>query len=785
MTDGVGTDTSTPTRFQVEVRGTVQGVGFRPFVYLLAGELGLDGWVRNVDGRVEIQVDGPRARLDEFVVRLRSDAPPVARVETIGVAHLPATPAPANSGFVILESASDTPGGQRWFPPDIAVCDNCAAEMLDPDDRRHRYPFINCTNCGPRATIIDDLPYDRRYTVMRAFPLCQACRREYEDPTDRRFHAEPIACPDCGPQLAYRPSADANIQFTAESALAAAIADLASGRIVAVKGLGGYQLACDATDEDAVRRLRERKHRWAKPLAVMTPDLAAAEDLAHVSDPELELVTSSARPIVLMEAKAGSHLAAAVCAGNPRVGLFLPYTPMHHLLVGGFGRPVVLTSGNLSDEPIAIDDSDALLRLGQIADSFLTNNRQIRARYDDSVTRVVRGSRAIIRRARGYAPTPMALPFPAREPLLATGAHLKHTFALALGDRAWIGPHTGDLEDAATHDAFTWNLNHLARLQALEPVVVAHDLHPGYLSTQYAVANFSQEQRIGIQHHHAHVAACAAEHGLRDEVIGVAFDGIGLGDDATLWGGEILIADLLDYSRFARFGLAPMPGGDAAVRKPYRMALGYLFGAEGPNAGEAGLSAQVRDQASPFLDGLDPREVEIVRTQVARGLNAPLTSSAGRLFDAASSLLGLCDVAAFEAQAAIELETAADQRESGELPWELRRCDGLWVYDPRPTLAALITGRADSINIGALAARFHNTVIAVTTALCLEARKERGLNTVCLSGGVLQNQWLAARLPASLEGEGFEVYMGEEIPVNDGGISYGQAAIAAARLQGR
>ncbi len=783
----------------------VQGVGFRPFVYRLARELGLDGVVWNAAGRVQIEAAGSEPDLDRFAARLASDAPPRARVERVVVRALVAgerTPAPG-VGFSIEESVASS-SSVRLFPPDIATCDDCIRELFDPLDRRYRYPFINCTNCGPRATIIDELPYDRAQTSMREFPLCEACTAEYRDPADRRFHAEPVACRTCGPRLAYRRTGDTAPTQREEAALTATVADLAAGRILAVKGLGGYHLACDATDPAAVGRLRDRKRRWAKPFAVMVRDVGAARLLARVSHAEERLLLSPARPIVLVEALGDppQPLAAGVANGNRRIGLFLPYTPLHHLLLEAVGRPIVLTSGNLADEPLVTDDAEALVRLAGLADAFLAHDRQIRARYDDSVSRVVgRGRTAresIIRRGRGYAPDPVRLPveWPAGEAALAVGAELKHTFALVAGSRAHIAPHIGDLEDLATHRAFEDNLAHLERLLALEPGWTVHDLHPAYLSTQYAVSHFPAARRIGVQHHHAHVASCAAEHGVTGPFIGVAYDGLGMGDDRTFWGGEILVADLVGYRRVARFGRAPMPGGASAVKRPYRMALGYLFGAEmdgGGGAGGAGaaaaasaddrrFAAAVADGlASSFLARLDPREVEVVRVQVARGLNAPVASSAGRLFDAASSLLGLRDVAEFEAQAAIDLEMAADPGVRGHLPYRIARRDGLLVYDPRPTLLALLDGLAAGVSPGKLAGRFQGTILAVTRELCADTRRATGLGVVCLSGGVFQNTWLAESLVRRLSLDGFEVHINELVPVNDGGIAYGQAAVGAAR----
>jgi hydrogenase maturation protein HypF len=781
----------------IEVRGVVQGVGFRPFVWRLATELELDGSVVNRAGQVVIEVVGPVEAVEDFAGRLVSDAPPRARVEAVEVTESDRDIEPG-AGFTIEESEA-VASTERLFPPDIATCDDCLAELFDPADRRYRYPFTNCTNCGPRATIIDDLPYDRARTSMREFPLCAVCDAEYRDPANRRFHAEPVACPDCGPQLSYRRPGDAAPAAHREEALAMALADLRAGRIVAVKGLGGYHLACDATDPAAVARLRDRKHRWAKAFAVMVGDLPAARALADMSPEEEALLTSPARPIVLVERRGGTvapgaaPLADGVVAADPgrvaalnrRVGLFLPYTPLHHMLLEGMGRPIVLTSGNLSDEPLATDDAEALERLAGIADSFLQHDREIRARYDDSVTRVVDGRESLIRRGRGYAPEPLDMPVATPATLLAVGAELKHTFTLARGSRAYVAPHTGDLEDLLTHRAFETNLSHLKRLLDIEPEYVVHDLHPGYLSTQYAVTQFTESRRIGVQHHHAHVASAAAEAGIGTaEFIGVAFDGLGMGDDGTFWGGEVLVATLASYRRVGRFGRAPMPGGALAVKKPYRMALGYLLAAEAfePEGSPAGPGPIDPELTRAFIERLDPREVEVVRVQLARSLNAPVASSAGRLFDAAASLLGIRDVAEYEAQAAIELELLAEEVSLEPLPYRLVRHDGLLIYDPRPTIRALLEGRANGTATPTLAARFQETIAAVSRELVGEIGRVTGLRTAVLSGGVFQNQWLATTLVRRLSGDGFEVYTNQEVPANDGGISYGQAAVAAARL---
>ncbi len=763
---------------RLEVHGTVQGVGFRPFVHRLATTLGLDGRVCNVGGHVVVEAAGDAAALAQLAQRLHTDAPAHARVVRVVTSILPLRVVPPGAGFRVEASTAD-PGAERDLPPDLATCDDCLAELFDPANRRYRYPFLNCAACGPRATIIDDLPYDRERTAMSAFPMCPACAAEYADPADRRFHAEPVACPDCGPRLAWLPGGRSG-----EEALRAAVAVIATGGVVAVKGLGGYQLVCDATQESAVRTLRARKHRESKPFAVMVGDLAAVRELCATSPEEERLLTSAARPVVLaaVQPAAQATLASTVAPALHRLGVFLPATPLHHLLLAELARPLVVTSGNRSDEPIAIDDDDALDRLASIADGFLVHDRAIRARYDDSVAVVADGVPTVVRRARGYAPAPLPLRSTARRPLLAVGAELKHTFALGIGDRALVGPHTGDLEDADTLAAFETNLAHLCRLEGVEPQVVAHDLHPGYLSTQHAVAHFAEPARVPVQHHHAHVASCAAEHGVSGPFIGVAYDGLGLGDDGTLWGGEVLVADLRGYRRVGRFGRAPLPGGAAAVRRPARMALGYLFGGE-PLGGAVPDGDGVRD----FLDRLDPREVEVVRTLVARRLNSPVASSAGRLFDAAAALLGVRDDARYEGEAAMLLEAAADPDVTGELPWRLAAdaaMPEIAVYDPLPTLAAVAAAAATGTRVAAVAARFHRTVAAATVTLCEHARRAGGPPLVCLSGGVFQNQLLLGQVTAGLRGAGFDVLVNHEVPTNDGGISYGQAAVAAALTGG-
>ncbi|PWI13201.1 carbamoyltransferase HypF [Streptomyces sp. Act143] len=760
----------TVRRFQVE--GIVQGVGFRPFVYRTAAELGLDGWVANVNGHVEGEVAGPRRAVEEFAVRLRTDAPALARVRRVRLTDSPGRPS-YREGFRVRHSAPRaTDTTPREIPPDAATCAACLAELRDPHDRRHRYPFINCTDCGPRATIIEDLPYDRVRTTMRRFPMCPACAAEYTDPGDRRFHAEPVACPVCGPRLAWG-------ELRGEDALRAAVKTVDEGGIVAVKGLGGYQLVCDAGDSAAVAELRRRKRRPAKPFAVMVGGLDAVASLARCGASERTALTSPERPVVLLARRRWRGtvppLAREVHPGLNQVGLFLPTTGLHHLLLDGLSRPLVVTSGNLTDEPIAVDDTEAARTLASVADGFLTHDRPIRSRYDDSVVQFTGRTRITVRRARGLAPAPLRLAV--REPVAGVGAQLKHTVTLAADGRAHLGPHTGDLADLATYDAFVATYEHLKRLTGIEPRVLAHDPHPGYLSTQWAEAQ--SLRRMPVQHHHAHVAACAAEHGVRGPFLGVAYDGLGLGDDGTLWGGEILVADLSGYRRVGRFATAPLPGGDAAVRHPSRTALGHLLGGE-----TLGFPRPYPWLTRPFTDRLDPAEVAAVSAMIARDVNCPRASSAGRLFDTVASLLGLCDRVSYEGEAAVRLEAAAGGTCAVPLAHRVVRESGLWVYDPAPTLADLLRRRLDGEPVELLAAAFHATLATVTGELVARAVAQGAPRTVCLGGGCFVNRRLLTEVERRLRAQGLRVLVGGQVPVGDGGISYGQAAVAAARLAG-
>ena len=756
-------------RKEIRVEGVVQGVGFRPFVYSLATSLGLGGHVGNdVDG-VFAEVEGSAVTVGEFLDRLRRQAPPLARIDRLIARPIPPT---GSRAFVIAPSPV---GGERraLVTADSATCADCLRELADPADRRYRYAFINCTNCGPRFTIVRDIPYDRPHTTMSAFAMCSRCAAEYHDPADRRFHAQPVCCPDCGPRLSLL-DADGT-PFTRGDAVSATAALLQRGLIVAVKALGGYHLAVIAGNASAAAALRARKHREDKPFAVMVPDLAAARTLCEVDDAAERLLVGVRRPIVLLPRLPGAAMpiAPAVAPGNRQLGLMLPYTPLHHLLLKAAAAPIVLTSGNVSDEPIVYRDEDAVGRLRGIADAYLVHDRAISVRVDDSVVRVWRGRETVLRRARGYAPEPLRVADRFPRPVLACGAELKSTFCLAKGQHAFVSQHLGDLENAETLLSFTEAIAHFGRLFDIVPQVVAHDLHPEYLSTKYA-AELAGVDLVGVQHHHAHVASCLTDNSEPGPVIGVAFDGTGYGPDGTVWGGELLIADLASFERAGLLEPVPMPGGMAAIRQPWRMAAAYLTAAH-PDGPPASLAVRARNAA----------RWDAVLAMTQRGINSPMTSSAGRLFDAVAALLGVRDEVSYEGQAAIELEQLADPAEKSSYPAPLTGDALLRIKGPE-----LVAAAAEDLATGAerpvVAARFHNGLAAAVVAACGRLRDERGLNVVALSGGVFQNLLLTEKLVTGLEHARFRVLQHSRVPCNDGGISLGQAAVAAARdRQGR
>lgn len=740
------------------MRGTVQGVGFRPFVHRRATALGLTGWVSNDGEGVLIEVEGDLGSLDHLELDLSSQPPPLARVDAVEASPLPLS---GHVGFVIRP----TSGSAHVDVPvsaDAAPCAACLDELADPANRRFGYPFINCTDCGPRLTIVTDVPYDRPSTTMAAFRMCAPCQREYDDPVDRRFHAQPNACAACGPQLRWRSGSEA---VDGPAAVTAAAACLRAGGTIGIKGVGGYHLACDATSSSAVAELRARKRRPAKPLAVMVADEAAARGLVELSLVAAAALTSTQRPVLLAPLRKPAAIDPQVAPGLAELGVMLPSSPLHVLLLGAVDRPLVMTSGNLVDEPIAHDDADALARLGPLVDGLLTHDRVIHVPVDDSVVRVVSADRLqLVRRARGWTPRPLYLPVAADRTVLAVGAQLKSTVALAREHSLVVSQHLGDVENWSTHVSFVRAIEHLSRLARTAPDLVVHDLHPDYPSTAWAAR--SGLPSLAVQHHHAHIASCLVEHGRSSPVLGIAFDGTGLGTDGTLWGGELLIADLTGFRRVGHLLPVPLPGGDAAVREPWRMALSWLEASIGPDAA-ARWGASVDDRA-PAVLGL------------VRSGSQPLTSSAGRLFDAVSALLGVRSRVSYEGQAAAELEAVARLGGPGGGAYELPSSEG--VLDPRPLLAGLWHGLQRGAPVEQLAADFHVGLSSGVAALAVTVAADAGVDTVALSGGVFQNALLSDLLSASLRAAGLQVLLHEQVPPNDGGISTGQAAIAAASL---
>jgi hydrogenase maturation protein HypF len=755
------------------LRGVVQGVGFRPFVHATATGLRLSGEVHNESGGLVVEVEGPRRAVTAFGSRLVAEAPPLAVVDDVEVTDLPLR---GGRGFTIGGSGPGARAARTLASPDVATCADCLREIRDPADRRYRHPFATCTNCGPRFTIMRDLPYDRATTTMAGFPMCAACAREYADPADRRFHAQPIACPGCGPRLEFR-AADGGTVGGDEAALAAARELLRDGGVLAVKGLGGYHLACRAEDAAAVAALRRRKRRGAKPFAVMVTDLAAARELVEVEPAAEELLTGPARPVVLLPRRPGAPVPDDVAPGNPDLGLLLPYTPLHHLLLGdgpdGAGPgPLVMTSGNRGGEPIVADDDEALARLAALADGWLRHDRPVHVPCDDSVVRLVDGEVLPIRRSRGYAPLPVPLPL-AVAPILAAGAELKNTMCLAAGRRAWVSGHIGDMDDLATLSTATAAEAHLEHLTGVRPEVVAADLHPTYRSREWAVRRAGGRAVRSVQHHHAHVAALLAEHRLPPErpVVGIAFDGTGLGTDGAVWGGEVLLADAAGFVRLAHLGYVPLPGGDVTVARPYRMALAHLFAAGVPWTPDL-----------PPVAACPVPERRVLAHQLTTGLGCVPTSSVGRLFDAVAALCGVRQVVDFEAQAAIELEAAARGVEPGERCYPFPVHPGtVATADPRPLIRAVTEDVRAGVPVGVVAARFHAALAGLVRVLARRACRESGTDVVGLTGGVFQNALLLSAASRGLAADGRTVLRHHLVPPNDGGLCLGQVLVASAR----
>lgn len=745
---------------KIAVRGAVQGVGFRPFVYRLAGALDLKGWVINSAHGVFIEVEGAPDSLGDFLRRLPAEKPPRAIIQSCESSQL----APAGYETFEIRESADAGSKTALILPDIAPCEECLREIFSPDDRRFRYPFTNCTNCGPRFSIIEALPYDRANTSMKKFAMCDECLAEYRDPIDRRFHAEPTACPRCGPQLQFWNSLGKKIA-EADHALRRAAEEIRAGKIIALKGVGGFQLLVDARDPAAVRHLRARKHREEKPFAVMFPSLAQVRAGCEISELEEQLLTSLEAPIVLVRRKTTGDWEEIVSPANPNLGAMLPSSPLHHLLLRELDFPVVATSGNLSDEPICIDEHEALERLNGIADGFLVHDRPIVRHIDDSILRVMRGREMMLRRARGFAPLPInqksAISNHQLAIVLAVGAHLKNAVALSVDQNVFVSQHIGDLATKQAFDAFVRSAADLPRLYGVEPELIAHDLHPDYLSTRHALEQPTRS--VGVQHHWAHIASCMAENEIAPPLLGVAWDGTGYGIDGTIWGGEFFLVEENSCRRVAHFRNFRLPGGDAAVREPRRSSLGLL----------SEVFGEVLWQRNEWLGQFVPAELRTLRTMLLNEVNSPVTSSVGRLFDGVAALIGLRSRSTFEGQAAMDLEFAADPATKDSYPFVLRAGMPL-VIDWEPALRAILKDRAAKAPAGQIAARFHNMLVDIIVALAQEC----GQAQVALSGGCFQNRFLIERAIDQLASAGFQPFWPQRVPPNDGGISLGQIWLA-------
>lgn len=750
----------------IRLNGIVQGVGFRPFVFRLAFETGLAGFVANSTEGVIIEVEGPLDLLNAFQFRLETEAPPMAKIVERYVEEIPSR---GGEDFIIRASESGAPP-ITMISPDMAPCEDCLREMLGREDRRYGYPFINCTGCGPRYTITRRIPYDRPNTSMNLFRLCEACREEYEDPSNRRFHAQPNACPECGPRLRLT-DADGHEVLT-EDPIGEAARKLEEGAVVAIRGAGGFHLAVDAHREEAVTLLRRRKGRPRKPFALMAPDLESVRRYCIVSGREAEVLLGPARPIVLLKSRPDANLAPSVAPAQRYLGFMLPSTPLHHLLMRDRFDALVMTSGNFSEEPIATGNLEALTRLGTLADVFLLHDREIIQRCDDSILRVAGGQPVPLRRSRGWVPAPVTLPGPTGRKILACGGELKNTIALSRGDQVFLSQHVGNLDNPLALDFFEKSIEHLGGILEIEPEAIAHDLHPEYLSTKWALTQ-TEVPRIGVQHHHAHMASVMSENGIDGKAIGIILDGTGYGTDGTIWGGEVLVGDVATFDRHAWLAPVPLPGGEAAIREPWRMALSALHAAYGGD----GI-----DRDLPPLAGRRPQIVDLILTILERRLNAPLTSGCGRLFDAVSALLGICLEVDYEAQAAIELEMAADDDERGLYEAAVKEAGSTGAMQTSPLIRAIVEEFGHGSPVGAIAARFHNTLARIFLAAARSAREDRGIDQVALSGGVFQNARFFGEMTSLLQDEGFRVLTHRHVPPNDGGLALGQIAVADARL---
>jgi hydrogenase maturation protein HypF len=751
-------------RAEIKITGIVQGIGFRPFIYNLAKTHSIQGWVLNNEKGVLIDAEAEDGNLDRFIQDIPKLAPPLARIESFEVKHLDPL------GYTTFEIKKSEEAQEKFvlISPDVATCDQCLSELFSPQDVRYHYPFINCTHCGPRFTIIQDIPYDRPKTTMAPFTMCPICQQEYEDPVNRRFHAQPNACPACGPSLKLEDKEGKDvpgdpIEKTSDL--------LRRGAIVAIKGLGGFHLACDAKNNEAVASLRSRKYREDKPFAVMCRDLGEVKKHCEVNEEEKRFLLSVERPIVILKRKEDSLIAQTVAPYQDTLGVMLPYSPLHHLLLNGPLKSLVMTSGNVSDEPIAYRSQEARSRLPNISDYFLFHNREIHMRCDDSVTRVFEGKPYILRRSRGYVPFPIKLSYPL-EMILACGGELKNTFCLTRGPYAFMSHHIGDLENLETLTSFEEGIEHFKRLFYIEPKAVAYDLHPDYLSTQYALS-IPEIPKVGVQHHHAHIVSCMAENGVEGDVIGVALDGTGFGMDGTIWGGEFLKANLRDFVRLAHLRKVPMPGGTMAIKEPWRMAMAYLSEA---------LGEEVKDFGIDLMKRVDTQKWDILKRMIEKKINTPSTSSMGRLFDAISSLLSLRDEVHYEGQAAIELEMIADHEVREVYSFHIQKDECPMAIDPVEIIRGVVSDLTKGISPSKISGKFHRTVASLIIETCDTIRLKEGLKRVVLSGGVFQNIFLLSLVTKELKRSGFEVYTHHLVPANDGGISLGQAVVCQMRL---
>jgi hydrogenase maturation protein HypF len=751
-------------RAEIGITGVVQGIGFRPFIYNLAQKYLVRGWILNNEKGVLIDAESENGNLDRFIQDIPKLAPPLARIESFDVKYLE----PLGYGTFEIRKSEEAQEKFTLISPDVATCDQCLSELFSPQNFRYRYPFINCTLCGPRFTIIQDIPYDRHKTTMAPFVMCPICQKEYENPSDRRFHAQPNACPACGPSLCLKEREGRGVPG---DPIVNTLDLLAKGRIVAIKGLGGFHLACDAKNQEAVSSLRSRKFREDKPFAVMCQDIVEVKKHGEVSEEEEKLLLSVERPIVILRKSKDSPIAHAVAPYQDTLGVMLPYSPLHHLLLNGPLKTLVMTSGNVSDEPISYKNDEAFRRLSKIADVFLFHNREIHMRSDDSVTRIFDGKPYILRRSRGYVPFPIKLSFPL-EMILACGGELKNTFCLTRGQYAFLSHHIGDLENLETLTSFEEGIEHFKRLFYIEPKAVTYDLHPDYLSTRYALS-IPNIPKIGVQHHHAHIVSAMAENGVEGDVIGVALDGTGFGLDGTIWGGEFIRANLRDFDRLAHLKKVPMPGSSMAIKEPWRMAMVYLSEAFGDEATKLKIDPMKR---------IDFQRWDILKRAIKRKVNTPLTSSMGRLFDAISSLLSVRDEVHYEGQAAIELEMIADHEVEEEYRFHSHQDEMPMVIDPAETIRGIARDLIDRVPASKISGKFHRTISRMITETCEAIRSKEKFSRVVLSGGVFQNIFLLSLVTESLKRSEFEVYTHHLVPANDGGISLGQAVVAHMRL---